>query len=251
MLVFAVLFLLYQSAEGVGARLLHSFPVQAVLMSLVLPVAAGLGWIIFRAPLGCYQLDWGRGRMRILGCGLAAAVLAKAIALVAGAWLGIYAIEWKPISPGQVPAVLLGALGLTFIPSIAEDLLTRGLWYRRVAVGLPFILLTATVYLLNHIFRLALGPIEWFRLFTFGLAYAAGVERTRTLWGAVGLHWGWNAANEISELVLVVDVGSPPAAVAVSSFAHLALCAVVVFWWRPLDSSRGAATPRKLGHDAC
>lgn len=190
MLVFGILFLLYQSAEGVGARLLHSFPVQSVLMSLVLPVAAGLRWLMYRAPLGCYQLEWGSGRMCILGCGLAAAALAKAIALVAGAWLGVYAIGWKPISSGQMPAVLVGALALTFVPSIAEDLLTRGLWYRRVAIGLPYILLTATVYLLNHIFRLALGPLEWFRLFTFGLAYAAGIERTHTLWGAVGLHWG-------------------------------------------------------------
>ena len=47
-IVFALLFVLYQSAEGVGQRLLHSFSVQAALMvACVLaawPLSRWLGW---------------------------------------------------------------------------------------------------------------------------------------------------------------------------------------------------------------
>lgn len=38
-IVFALLFVLYQSAEGVGGRLLHSFAAQALLMLACVPAS--------------------------------------------------------------------------------------------------------------------------------------------------------------------------------------------------------------------
>lgn len=62
---FACLFLLYQSAEGVGDRLLHSFPAQAGLMLACVvaawPVSRWLGFRgldAFALPLRAWTLAW-------------------------------------------------------------------------------------------------------------------------------------------------------------------------------------------------
>jgi len=57
-----------------------------------------------------------------------------------------------------------------------------------------FILVSAALYVLNHIYRLHKGPVEWGMLFCFGLAYGSVLWRTRTLWAAVGLHWAGTGA---------------------------------------------------------
>lgn len=36
-------------------------------------------------------------------------------------------------------------------------------------------------------------------------ARAAAVARTGTLWGAVGLHWGWNVSNGLVDLFVDVN----------------------------------------------
>ncbi|RYZ11174.1 MAG: CPBP family intramembrane metalloprotease [Alphaproteobacteria bacterium] len=132
---------------------------------------------------------------------LALAFIAKAAALVAGFQIGAYSsFAVSPPTDISVASIaILLALISTFIPSIAEDILTRGLWWRATPwmTGAAFILITSVIYVLNHIFRLAEGPAEWIRLFCFGIAYAAAMARFRTLWAAVGLHWGWNLANTL------------------------------------------------------
>lgn len=47
-----------------------------------------------------------------------------------------------------------------------------------------FIVITSAAYVANHIFRLALGPLEWLMLFAFGCAYAAALVRSGSLWAA-------------------------------------------------------------------
>ena len=88
---FACLFLLYQSAEGVGDRLLHSFPAQAGLMLACVvaawPVSRWLGFRgldAFALPLRARALAW-------LPPLLVLAFALKAAALQAGLALGIYA----------------------------------------------------------------------------------------------------------------------------------------------------------------
>jgi membrane protease YdiL (CAAX protease family) len=84
---------------------------------------------------------------------------------------------------------------------------------------------------LNHIYRLANGPAEWAMLFAFGLAYAAALYRTRNLWAAVGLHWGWNYAGKLADQVASVDV-LVPISWMVSTATHLVLLAVVMVAFR-------------------
>jgi membrane protease YdiL (CAAX protease family) len=231
-LVFAVLFIAYQLPEGLGLRVMHSVPVLSVLMLMFLPTA----WLAGRA-LGYRGLDaWFMGRSPrwalLLGACFALAVFAQAAALGAGASLGVYRLAPAGAAAGQ--ALLLGALWAafqTFFPSVAEDIVTRG-FLMRALPGLSqrwlFVLVSAGVYVLNHIYRLANGPSEWLMLFCFGLAYGAALFYSRTLWAAIGLHWGWNFAGEFADQLVSVDKLMPAVHPMMLAAAHLLMLAVVV-----------------------
>lgn len=184
---FIVLFLCYQAPQALRTPM---------LMLAFLPVA----WLVARAlKLGmgaAYALEWNRRTAWFLGGGFVIALLAKLGAEVIGTRLGIYAFAPPHSIPlTEILQVIAWTSLYTFVPSIAEDILTRGFWARIPAwpwTAWRFVSFTAAVYVLNHVYRLGNGPTEWLMLFCFGLAYATAFWRTGTLWAAVGLHWGWN-----------------------------------------------------------
>lgn len=236
---FVVLFVLYQSAEGVGGRLLGNFAVQAGLMlACVLAAWPVSRWLGHRG-LGAWALEATPRALAWLATGLAIALLAKGAALWLGLRAGIY-IAPATITPApgtpHLFALLLPALPMlllsTFVPSIAEDILTRGFWYRAADIawrrGLAFVAFSTAMYVLNHIYRLGNGPGEWLMLACFGIAYATALWRTGTLWAAVGLHWGWNLANAMSGQLLPVDVANPQLAPMLSAAMHLAMAGAVL-----------------------
>jgi membrane protease YdiL (CAAX protease family) len=91
-------------------------------------------------------------------------------------------------------------LVMTFFPSIAEDILTRGYLYGNLKVIKPFswILLSAAIYVLNHIWRLDDGLSVLSYLFLLGLVLSVCVVIAKSLWLALGVHWGANIAFELS-----------------------------------------------------
>jgi membrane protease YdiL (CAAX protease family) len=247
LLTFAILWLLYQAAEGVGARWLHSFAVQATLMSACVVVAWPLSrWLGFRG-YAAYALGGGCALHRWLPAGLLLAVLAKFAAVWLGLRTGVYAPDAGAGSTGLV--VLLAALPMlllsTFVPSLAEDILTRGFWYRatrwRWRNGAVFVLVSSVIYVLNHVYRLGAGLYEWMLLFCFGLTYAAALWRTGSLWAAVGLHWGWNLGNHLVDITTPVSVVHGHAAAGLSAGAHLLMLAIVLI----LPSSTAPATVQR------
>lgn len=183
---FVVLFICYQAPQVLGSPL---------LMLVFLPVA----WLVARTlKLGmsaAYALEWSPRTAWILAGGFLLALLTKLGALLIGTRLGIYAaVEADPPWQEILRAIAWTSL-YTFVPSLAEDILTRGFWARVPAwrwTAWGFVLFSSVIYVLNHLHRLANGPTEWLMLFCFGLAYATALWRTGSLWAAVGLHWGWN-----------------------------------------------------------
>lgn len=239
-LTFLALFLCYQAAEGIGIRVLGSPLWQGIFMVGTIPLALLLGWWFYRAPLGAYAMSFSRTAMRWLVLGFAAAFAVKLLALALGSTAGIYLISELPRPAfGDLSVSVALALFITFIPSLAEDILTRGLWFAKgpVRTGLSFVVLSTVVYVLNHIYRLANGPMEWLMLACFGIAYGIAVVRTGTLWAAVGLHWGWNATNAMVALMWNVDAVRQEHAVLMSSMAHLLLAAFVVLATRRRTSA--------------
>lgn len=95
----------------------------------------------------------------------------------------------------QLPLLLL----MTVFPSVAEDILTRGYLFGHLFAKMKpwgWVLLSAAVYVLNHIWRLTEDPAVLTYLFVFGVALAFTVWKTKSLWLAFGIHWGANIAFE-------------------------------------------------------
>jgi len=84
------------------------------------------------------------------------------------------------------------------------------------------------MYVLNHIYRLGNGPLEWLTLACFGVSCATALWRTGTLWAAVGLHWGWNLANATADSVLPLDIAAPGQAPLLSAAMHLLMAVLVL-----------------------
>jgi membrane protease YdiL (CAAX protease family) len=231
LLVAAVLFFFYQLPQGVGNdTLLALFPFLAWWGSRTLGFSGMRAWYLDARP----------GWLRLLALGLALAIAAKFAAVAIGAYTGVVTFAWSSTTPG---AALAGGLAFlvfsTFIASTAEDILTRGLVLRafpRLGRHWSFILVSAALFVLNHIYRLHKGPVEWLTLFCFGLAYAAALYRTRTLWAAVGLHWGWNLANGLLDTFARSDIVQPAVAPFYSCAAHLVLLAGALALMRPTQA---------------
>jgi membrane protease YdiL (CAAX protease family) len=232
-LAFALLFVLYQAAEGIGARLLHSASVQAGFLLAMLAAAWPLArWLGFRG-YEAYALEWRRAAPLMLAGGLALALLMKYVAVCVGMALNVYAARAPASTPSAAVSFLSSipwALLVTLVPSLAEDLLTRGFPYRAARLRWQpwmFVLASSVLYVLDHIYRLGHGPTEWATLFCFGLAYGTAVVRTGSLWMAVGMHWGWNLANVLIGDILPHDVLSTAWAPCLSAAAHLVMLGVL------------------------
>lgn len=96
---------------------------------------------------------------------------------------------------------------ITFFPSIAEDILTRGYLYGHLKFLKPtvWILLSAFIYVLNHLWRLNEGLPVLTYLFLLGLVLGFCTFAYRSLWLALGIHWGSNIAFELSAQGLIMN----------------------------------------------
>jgi uncharacterized protein len=228
---FGVLAVAYQLPEGVGQRLLHSFAAQAALLILFFPAAYFVGRALSSTsstPARAYGLEWTGDTARWLPATFVVAVLIKLGSALAGVRGHIY------VPAGASAAAwtaLLSGLLVTFLPSLAEDIVTRGFWLRSAGIRWqtwPFVLASSVIYVANHIYRLGLGPGEWTMLFAFGVAYALAAVRFNSLWPAVGLHWGWNYGNLVVEVIRPIETIDPTGARLLSIGAHLLMAALVM-----------------------
>jgi len=233
-LAFVIMWMLYQAAEGVGARWLHSYPVQAGLMLACVVVAWPLSrWLGYRG-YAAYALVGGNGLRWWFPGGLLLAVLAKFIAVWIGLRSGAYAVDHETSAAGFI--AVLSALPLlllsTLVASLAEDILTRGFWCRAAGLrwrnGAVFVLVSSAIYVLNHIYRLGNGPLEWLVLFCFGLAYAAALWRSGSLWAALGLHCGWNLGNGLVDIMMPATLQDAQMAAGLSIGMHLLILLIVL-----------------------
>ncbi len=240
---FTLLFLAYQLPEGIGQRLLGSFPAQAALLLAFFLLAYLIGRTRSEGALAAYALENpGRWWRPLLALFLLAIAL-KLLTVALGARLGVFQIQ-SSTAP-SAPALAFALLA-TFLPSLAEDIVTRGYWFPALGELWPpaaFVLASSTLYVLNHIYRLATGPGEWLMLFAFGLAYALALVRFRSLWPAVGLHWGWNFGNALAASICPYNVSSLPGSRNLAIAAHL-LMAVLVLAVTPAPEPTAPPSPR-------
>lgn len=239
---FVVLFVVYQASEGLQTVFRPTSAVGPTLMVLALLLAWPLGRFLGWRGYDAYGLDLRPRSFALLGGGMLLAALAFLASRSLGTGMGLYS------APSGAAAASVGvvafALISTFVPSVAEDILTRGFLLRTLPVQLtatPYVVLTAMLYTANHVWRFEWGISEQVRLFCLGLAYGAAAWRWRNLWGAVALHWGWNLTNVLVDQLMPVETLSTDHARYLSAAVNLALLAVVVMLPRPPEAHEAEA----------
>jgi membrane protease YdiL (CAAX protease family) len=226
---FATMFAIYQASEGLQTVIAPGNPLGPVLMLAALLVAWPLGrWLGWRG-YDAFGLQFERGWVPLVVGGILLAALAKVSTLALAPLVGAGHLG---VAAADLTLPFLGmALLTTFVPSVAEDILTRGFLLRAIPrpLGpLAYIVGSAALYTANHVWRLDWGVTEQVRLFCLGLAYGAAAWRWRSLWGAVALHWGWNLADALTGPLFALEGGGIDAGRLLSGGAHLALLAIVL-----------------------
>jgi len=227
--VFVLLFTLYQASEYLQTRSAQGNLAGPALMLATLLLAWPLGRWLGHRGYGAYALDPRRASMLLLLGGLVLAVAAKLATMLVAQRTGLAQVEGNASRLSL--AFMAMALVTTFVPSIAEDILTRGLLLRSLPASLgpwSFVLLSALLYTANHVWRFDWGWTEQLRLFCLGLAYAAAAWRWQTLWAAVALHWGWNLGSALADVVMPVSVVDVPGFRLLTAGAHLLLLVLVL-----------------------
>lgn len=239
---FLALFALYHLPDLFGRTL----PASAVAM-LLFPLAT---WAVLRPGLGApgfaaVGLGATPGRWRDLGLGLLAGAAFGGLSLAASLALGFEAADRGP-APGDLARVPW-ALAMTFFPSLAEDLLTRGYLAYALRPPMrerPFVLLSSAVYVGNHLHRLGDGAPVLLYLGALGLAFALALVRTGALWLTLGLHWGGNLFLLLAGEVLATRSLAPEASQWVHAAAMAALAAAVALGVRARPGLEPAPGPQ-------
>lgn len=242
LLAFLCVFVVYQVAEGLQTLWAPASPAGPALMLLAALLPWPLGRWLGGRGYEVYGLRVTASVWPLVAGGLLLAGLAKFASLAAGLALGVHATSALHVT--VTPAAIAAAALTTFVPSIAEDILTRGFLLRVFPVRLGFwgfTVSSALLYTLNHLWRFDWGATEQLRLFCLGLAYGAAAWRSDSLWGAVALHWGWNLSNALGGLLVPLEVQSQSGARLLSAAVHLVLLGVVLAWLQPRRSSGGGS----------
>jgi membrane protease YdiL (CAAX protease family) len=226
---FALMFVLYQAAEGLQTVIAPGNPAGPALMLAALLLAWPIGRWLGGRGYDRFGLSLTPGWWAMVIGGILLAALARLASLALGLEIGVFAVS------GTMQALTVGtllmALVTTFVPSVAEDILTRGFLLKAAPLRLnfwTFTLLSALLYTANHIWRLDWGISEQIRLFCLGLAYGAAAWRWRSLWGAVALHWGWNLSSAIADSLVATATVDVVGGRIISAGAHLVLLVIVL-----------------------
>lgn len=244
---FVILFALYLCATMAGGPVLHSQMAQVGVDVAMLAAALLLArWLGFRGP-EAYGLEWRTATPVMVVGGLVLALTLKYVSVCVGMALNVFVARPPETSPVAAvsffTAIPLVAL-MTFIPSIASDVVARGFVLRALRVRWApwtFVLVSAVVSVLVNAWPLGSSVAQWALLFCSGVAYATAAARTGSLWLAVGLHWGWNLANQLIGYVLPYEVVAPVWQPFLASMAHLVMLGLL--FAVPVNSEKDGLTP--------
>ncbi|ESU28362.1 hypothetical protein FLJC2902T_17130 [Flavobacterium limnosediminis JC2902] len=169
-----MVFFLFQFAFFISAYLLGNWYSKNGLTAWGLPLSAKL--------------------FKPLLIGIAVGILLYGSTYLISLALGVETIESVPDFTTAVKTVLPFAFGV-FFTSFSEDILTRGLVFAHLNTKVKplfLIVISAIIYLLNHIYRLNDGLESLLYIFLLGILFIIPVIYTKKLWLTGGIHWGGN-----------------------------------------------------------
>ncbi len=196
---FLLLFVVYHFPEFFSAFWVAAvFKIGFLVLSYVVARTQGL------KGLRGYGLGLKKNWFKNLLRGIITGMLFYSLSVLLSVLFKFESISAKPELTqflSKAPMILL----MTAIPSLAEDILTRGYLMPHFMNRLKaqeWILLSAAVFVLNHIWRLNDGVAVISYLFILGISLALVVWITKSLWLAFGVHWGANICFESSSLLV-------------------------------------------------
>ena len=203
---FAALFLLYHAAEYM--IIFHNSITGFLLFQAVFFIAA---YTIARLQVdkgfAAYGLSWNAIVPKHLLIGALCGVMLYGAAWLLNIKLGIEKVTHVPSTLVIIKDSLPFVLGV-FLSSLSEDIFTRGYIYchlngkQRKSV---IVLVSASIYVLNHIYKIGKGPEAWLYLFFLGVLFCIPLVYTGRLWFTTALHWAGNALFYVSHQVITTD----------------------------------------------
>lgn len=192
-IIFAVLFIVYHSAEYM--IVFKNNPVYFFLFQGLFFVLAWLfgNWYSGNG-LGAWGLSFTRKIVPYIAWGVIFGIFIYGIPFIISLLLGVEQIVKLPEGLSILKASLPFAFGVLF-SSFSEDILTRGILYAGLFSKVKpqwLAIISAFVYLINHIYRLADGPESWSYIFMLGIILIIPLLITKNLWLTGAMHWAGN-----------------------------------------------------------
>lgn len=208
-LTFISLFILYHLAEYMilfRNNVLGFFGFQSLFF-----LAAWLfGKWYNKQGLKCWSLPFSKEIWKNILIGIFLGLVLYAVPFSISIALGVETIVIIPNISTLITASLPFAFGVLF-SSFSEDILTRGIVYTyfKKKISIPFlIILSASIYLLNHIYRLSDGADTLLYLFLLGIIFIIPLINTKNLWLTGSMHWAGNTFFFVTHSVIQTQTGS-------------------------------------------
>ncbi|MFL5740943.1 MAG: CPBP family intramembrane glutamic endopeptidase [Flavisolibacter sp.] len=190
---FVLLFILYHAAEYM--ILFQNSPAGFLGFQFLFFIAA---WLVGRWQTGKGLAGWGlnrgKGFLMELLVGITMGMALYGAVFLIGLAIGSEKIIQIPFFASIAGPLFLFVFG-NFFSSLSEDILTRGYVYYHLKEKIPLQLIaiiSALIYLLNHIYRIKDGPQAWIYLFALGVLFVIPLLVTKRLWFTGGMHWAGN-----------------------------------------------------------
>ncbi|MGB8706109.1 MAG: type II CAAX endopeptidase family protein, partial [Gillisia sp.] len=200
---FILLFVLYHLAEYM-LMFNNNIPLFFTFQILFFGAAILLGNWYSKNGLSAWGLPLSRKIITRVLLGIVLGFILYAIPY----WLSIrFGIE-KITAVPSIKEIIKNSLPFTFgvlLTSFSEDILTRGLIFSHLhgkIKPLYLILLSATIYLLNHIYRLNDGPDVLLYIFLLGVVFFIPLMNSKNLWITGAMHWTGNVVFFVSHNII-------------------------------------------------
>ena len=199
-LALLLLFALGLALSAFGQDTLFENPLitqSAVLLAVTLSIIIARHWIDQR-PFLDLGLRWnGQAAQDLLIGTLIAGALMGFIFVIelSLGWLSWGGFVWVIVPVPEILTMVLGAVVVFMFVAWTEELLARGYWLQNIAAGSNLtwgVVVSSVFFAILHASNPNVRVIAIVGLLLAGLFLAYGFVRTRTLWLAIGLHFGWN-----------------------------------------------------------
>lgn len=201
----ANLCLVATAAATLAALMLVSPLTRDAIALNTIPLLAGSLIITAAAVVLHPQVTWtalGLGRAALPGLPIGIGVGILTVSVLVLLTVGLQWAAWTPLDASEIRfdwrESRLAGLTLLAVGASAEEVAIRGLVLQFLARGVgPWIALAATsiVFALLHGANPAVTHLAQVNTALFGVVFGIAVLRRRSLWLAIGLHYGWNATQ--------------------------------------------------------